>query len=384
VSFDGLGVLPAPLGRRALSFAVDAAIVAIAAIPALIGYPMLLAAALAGDAGSSPVPLVLVIVGVVLADTVVIVQLVLHGLRGITVGKKLLGLRSVNVDTVEKPGFWRVVLRAIVLGASSILPVVGPAVLLASPLWASNAQKRGWLDAVSRSVLVDARLGVDPYDAKAMREARKAFERANAEPAPEVPSLATGTGAPAPFAPGTRSRSSIVGGSPATGAVAEVAPATADPAGPVAPVAPAPPTNAPSAPATGSVGLPPGFGRAPGATPAPEVPPSALLIGENGLRYAVKSTAVIGRNPVADPASPEAASIIVADETFSMSKTHARLEVDDTGLWVTDLSSSNGTTVVDASGASSELSAGTPAHVAWGGTVRFGDRVFTVHQSSSL
>ncbi|MBB5844757.1 putative RDD family membrane protein YckC [Conyzicola lurida] len=377
MSFDGLGVLPAPLGRRALSFAVDAAIVAIAAIPAFIGYPLLLAAALAGDTGSGPVPLVLVIVGVVLADAVVIVQLVLHGLRGITVGKKLLGLRSVNVDTLEKPGFWRVVLRAIVLGASSIVPVAGPAVLLASPLWASNAQKRGWLDAVSRSVLVDARLGVDPYDATAMREARKARDRANAEPAPEVPSLATGTGAPTPFAPGTRSRSSIVGGAPATGALAEAAPATADPAGPVAP---ATPPAVPSTPATGSVGLPPGFGQAAAATPAAE----ALLLGENGLRYALKATAVIGRNPVADPAKPEAASIIVADETFSMSKTHARLELDADGVWVTDLSSSNGTAAVDTAGASSDLTAGTPAHVAWGGTVRFGDRVFTVHQSSSF
>ena len=59
---------------------------------------------------------------------------------------------------------------------------------------------------------------------------------------------------------------------------------------------------------------------------------------------------IIGRRPSSDPAYPSAQLISVVDETRTMSKTHARLELRDT-LWiVTDLDSTNGVIIIDEDG----------------------------------
>jgi uncharacterized RDD family membrane protein YckC len=377
---EGLGLLSAPLGRRSAAFLIDAACVVAVAVPALIGYPALVEASVSGTRSPAEliavatVPFILVVVGTVLADILVVVQLVLHGRRGVTIGKRLLGLRSVNAESLERPGFWRVVLRALVLAlAGTVVPVLGGVVLLASPLWARNTTSRGWLDLVGRTWLLDVRAGLDPFDAKALRLARKAAERAHVGAATAVPSLATGSDAQLSFVAGSRSRSSIVGGA-AVGAVAgaeEAAPAPAPrpaPAGAVSEV------------------LPPGFEPAasrPRAAPTlSAAATSATLLGHDSTRYVVEASALIGRNPTPDPAHPEYTSIIVADDSFSMSKTHAMLRADANGVWITDLGSSNGSSVLDASGVPVRLEAGTPAHVAWGGTLHLGDRAFAVYPTS--
>ncbi|QAY60238.1 FHA domain-containing protein [Microbacterium protaetiae] len=59
---------------------------------------------------------------------------------------------------------------------------------------------------------------------------------------------------------------------------------------------------------------------------------------------------IIGRRPTSDPAYPSAQLVSVVDETRTMSKTHARLELRDT-LWiVTDLDSTNGVVIIDEDG----------------------------------
>jgi uncharacterized RDD family membrane protein YckC len=377
VSNHGLGLLPAPLGRRSAAFLIDAALVAVVATPALIGYPALADAALSG--ASSPaalvdaatVPFILVLVGTVLADVLMLVQLILHGRRGITIGKKLLGLRSVDARTLERPGFWRVALRALVLAvAATVVPLLGAIVLLASPLWAANRDSRGWLDLVGRNWMLDVRTGLDPFDGKALRAARKAVERAALGPEAAAPSLATGSDAQISFVAGSRSRSSIVGGS---------APASPDGAASATVLSPAQHAS----PAGRAIEP-----LAPGVVPPPPKPPgrehagSATLLGHDSVRYVVRSSALIGRNPAPDPAHPEFESIFVADETFSMSKTHARLEVDHDGVWVTDLGSSNGSSLVDAAGATVTLAAGDRAHVPWGSKLHLGDLPFGVYPTS--
>ena len=114
--------------------------------------------------------LLLLLASSVLINLFVLIQLVLHGRRGITVGKKIMGLRSVNLGRFDRPGFWRIVLRAITLQAcATIVPVVGGVVVLASGVWDREKRGRSILDSVASIWLIDVRHALDPFDAKAMR-----------------------------------------------------------------------------------------------------------------------------------------------------------------------------------------------------------------------
>ncbi|WP_051191888.1 DUF5684 domain-containing protein [Microbacterium luticocti] len=69
---------------------------------------------------------------------------------------------------------------------------------------------------------------------------------------------------------------------------------------------------------------------------------------------------VLGRRPSFDPAFPAAQLVPIADETRTMSKTHARLELDG-GTWViTDLDSTNGVVLIDDDGTEIEVAPGRP------------------------
>ena len=134
-----LGLVPAPFGRRALSATIEAAVYVLLQLPMLLGaLPALLAASASADpAAALGGRLVLVIVcaavSTVLTTVFVIVQLALHGRRGTTLGKALTGLRSVNVRTLERPGFWRgAVVRGLVLWASFVVPAVSATSAVAS------------------------------------------------------------------------------------------------------------------------------------------------------------------------------------------------------------------------------------------------------------
>ena len=164
MSNEGLGLLPAPLGRRSAAFLIDALLVGIVAIPGIASYPVVIGALLAGDTPPT-LSIVLTVVGYALSLILILVQIVVHGLRGVTIGKRMLGLRSVNVDTLGKPGLGRAALRALVLVlAATVVPGIGGLVLLASPLWAGKDTGRGWLDAIGRTWLLDVRAGLDPFE----------------------------------------------------------------------------------------------------------------------------------------------------------------------------------------------------------------------------
>jgi hypothetical protein len=69
---------------------------------------------------------------------------------------------------------------------------------------------------------------------------------------------------------------------------------------------------------------------------------------------------ILGRRPSFDPAFPAAQLVPIADETRTMSKTHARLELRD-GTWViTDLDSTNGVVLIDLDGTEIEMAPGRP------------------------
>jgi hypothetical protein len=90
-------------------------------------------------------------------------------------------------------------------------------------------------------------------------------------------------------------------------------------------------------------------------TPAPPTAPVAvatpapvwrLTLPDDGAAIALDAAVLIGRNPAASAAWPQATLLAVDDLTKSVSKTHALLEIDGGVLWVHDLDSTNGVYVV--------------------------------------
>ncbi|MFD4421795.1 RDD family protein [Agromyces sp. NPDC058484] len=354
-----LGLIPAPGGRRAAAFTLDAAAWALLAVPGIIGVAMLTSALAASSfspsvllAGSSTLPFVLVIVSQAFITALGLTQLILHGRRGVTLGKAAFGIRSVNVATFRRPGFWRVTLRALVLWSSqAVLPLVGPAVMFTSSSWDPASRGRSWLDRIGGCYAVDARRGLDPLDAKALRHARRALDAPPVAPPPPLPSLASDR-VPAEelFIPSARSSSGVVSAAP-------------DGAGPWVPPALVPATAEPAPTAT--------------RTPAPTAAPFVLEF-DDGTRVAASVTGLLGRNPAAAPGEPQAHLVPLSDDSMRISKTHAAFGIDDTGFWVADRSSKNGTTVHRPDGDALRLPPGVRTPVPAGSRVILGGRSFTV------
>lgn len=352
---DALGVVSAAPGRRAAAFALDAAVWVALSIPTIVGAVLALPL-LAGDAIDVALPALLVAIGVGLTGLFGIVQLVLHGRRGITLGKSALGLRSVREATLGPVGFWRVVLRALVLSASSLaLAVVGPALLFASGL--RDPRGRSLLDRLAGARVVDARSGLDPFDARALRLARRELERPTG-----VASLAPrplDSRAARPFDVGAARERSSAG-------VVSVASAswTAPPLRDAAPAAAAAPTTAP-APAT-----------APSLSPA--VPPRTVVLEfDDGTTVPAPAVGLLGRAPEA--AAGERADLLLPlrDPSMQLSKTHAAFGVDASGFWMLDRGSSNGTVARTPAG-DRALTPGERTSIPPGSTVLVGGRSFRV------
>ena len=195
-------------------------------------------------------------------------------------------------------------------------------------------------------------------------------------PPPPVPVAVTPPAPPAP--PASPFAHSAPGSLPAAYAPPP-APATyAAPPAPAAPVAPpAPPTYAaPPAPAT--YAAPP----APATYAAPPAPPISLepeaenteigehtvvvnrrtkqwvLTTDDGQKIRLsQQVALLGRNPTADPAFPEAQLVPLNDTAKTVSKTHARIELSNGAWQITDLNSTNGVVLLEGSD-ESELQSG--------------------------
>ncbi|WAC66726.1 RDD family protein [Agrococcus sp. SL85] len=210
-----LGLRRAPAGRRAVASLIEFGIWALLQLPYwIVALPTLLKVATGSlqpwGLASHP-DLVWMVVATVVSSVLtlafVIVQLVLHGRKGVTLGKAIMGLRSVNVKTLAKPGIGAAVLRGLVLWASFLVPVIGPALFLASPLLDREKRGRGWLDHAAGTWFVDVREGLDPYHEKRMRIARKTVAAEPEAERSQLPSLATpADSAAAAYRPGARIR----------------------------------------------------------------------------------------------------------------------------------------------------------------------------------
>jgi uncharacterized RDD family membrane protein YckC len=396
-------LLPAPLGRRAIAFAIDLVIVLVLAVPILVGVIGLIGAV--NTAASTGAPLgalavfqnvISILIGELLINVAIIVQLALHGRKGYTIGKLFVGIRSINVVRFDRPGFWWMVLRGLVFQVSGIVvPLLGAVAMAISPLWDPQKRGRGWLDAVGQNWLIDITNGLNPYDTKALRHARRRLEEPQAAPTAGLPSLATGAPSTAPgersplFAPESRSHSAIVGGAHAPDA-AQVAPAAGPPPAPVPGTAPnaapagfvVPPAPTPiAAPPLMSPQPPPPVPRPASSEPAalePARSTATTIVFDTGVTFTVATDGLIGRNPQAQPGERDQELISIADDTLSVSKTHAAFGIDAGGFWVSDRSSRNGIAIRSVDGASTPVATGDRAYVRPGDTVFLGQRSFVV------
>lgn len=218
---EALGLVRAPYGRRLLAAVIDAVVYLILQIPSwAFAMPLLVMFLQSritayGLLNHPRFVLAVVMAGVsaLLTLAFCVVQLALHGRKGVTIGKGFCGLRSVNVRTLERPGFWRVVLRLLIIGGAGVVPVLGPALFFLSPLWDPERRGRGWHDMAAQLWMIDVRRGLQPYDDKRMRIARKTVKVEVTPEQRELPSLATPDSAdgPSAYRPAGRVSAGVLG-----------------------------------------------------------------------------------------------------------------------------------------------------------------------------
>jgi len=385
-----LGLVNAPYGRRALALVCDLAVWTVIQLPLWLGsLPLLLklvtgAVSPYGFVNHPDFVLGIVTASITVALTLafVIVQLVLHGRRGVTIGKAVAGIRSVNVRTLERPGVGAVLLRFLIVVAAGIVPS-GSAVFLLSPTFDPQGRGRGWHDKATNVWLVDVRNGLNPYDEKRMRIARKTLKAEPVEERAELPSLATPLD-PArqpEYRPGSRISAGVLGLArpPETPNPQAATPAQVPVPQPRLPQPQLPdlrpqavPELMPEAPAPAQESA-----EAPASAPGEASPPPTLVLRlDTGESIPVSGPILLGRNPDA-VGHPGARPIRVADGSRTLSKTHMLVRPVAGGLEVVDCASTNGSGLIRA-GIEQGLTAGVPVRAADGDRIRLGDRTADV------
>lgn len=420
-----LGLIRAPFGRRAVALICDVVFWILVQMPLWMGAVPLLLKLASGTISpygfiNHPgfvIAVVAAAVTVFLTLVLSVLQLVMHGRSGRTLGKGIVGIRTVNVRTLERPGIGWVLLRYLLFCASSIVPLLGPVLLLISPTFDAERRGRGLHDKATHVWLIDVRQGLDPYDEKRLRVARKLVK---AEPAPErsaLPSLATprDPSAQPQYRPGERISAGVIGVARSYEAHERPTVGLAQPAPAATPTGPSEAgkpvfggyRNAnshraePSAPSPGLMGTPPPSmppaapqQQAPVAQPAPApqaapiaqpepAPPAPAVRFElrfdTGESILISEPVLLGRNPEA-AAFAGARPIALTDDSRSLSKTHLFVRPIDGGLEIIDCRSTNGSGLIRA-GVEYAATADVPVVAIVGDIIRLGDRMAAVAQA---
>lgn len=328
------GVVPASVNLRLWSLSIDA-------VPAVVLIALAVGGALTGRGGVAFQLAALLVVFLVL-------QVALFTTCGRSVGRLLLGLRTVDSLTGLPP--------TTVRAAASVLDVTPQA---AGATVTANLRRGRDPQAPALPPLGADQLGhnVRPSHSTAPIVDTSGIAAVHIDAA--GPTAVGATGAREPVAhhpldvPATPA-------APATLAAPEAAP----PAGP-APAAPAVPGRAVQSADDGY---------------APKPPEAAMvsIVLDNDQTLQVATSLLMGRRPANRADGAQHPLYAWADLSRTLSKTHALLTWSGSLLWVTDLGSANGTTLVTPEGERMRLVAGTPTAAASGCTVELGDRAFGV------
>lgn len=346
---------PASLGRRLGAFAID--LIGYVVIAALLVVAPAVIANVAGLDTGLAVTIVAVGAGLWVVASVAYALYLARGKGGDgTPGMRALGLRLVDIDDGQPIGFARALLRGIVQAAAGAI-LVGHL----SPLF--DRRRRAWHDKAVAAIVVDPAAPAPDAPPEQPRESRaEASDEVEAIGAvPEFERLEPVLSADAP-AP-------VEAIAPMPAGTGDVAYPTFETGAPVA-VTPASPPPAPVQPV--DVGLSE-------EDMATRVSPGRLrvtLTWDDGTTTPVSALTVVGRNPSVGDLDG-ALAVAVPDTTRSLSKTHFAIGLDS-GPYIVDRHSTNGTTIVHADGAGLSLAAGVREPLRTGDTVVIGDRTFTI------
>lgn len=103
-----------------------------------------------------------------------------------------------------------------------------------------------------------------------------------------------------------------------------------------------------------------------------------VLRPRGGAERSLEQAVVLGRDPAQPPGASGASPIAVDDPNRSVSKTHALIELREGLPWVTDLHSTNGTTLTNEVGEALMCEPGVPVPIGDGWTVGLGEYPITV------
>lgn len=96
-----------------------------------------------------------------------------------------------------------------------------------------------------------------------------------------------------------------------------------------------------------------------------------VVLLDNSVRLASGQVTLLGRNPI-EVANLEDAVVMPIGDDMQLSKTHLAVGVDNDGLWIMDLNSTNGSYIVGTDGAAAKAQPATRTPVPAGAVVRFG------------
>ena len=312
---------------------------------------------------------VVAIIGVVLL--VSLAYAVALGIAGVSPGKALVGLRVVAADDGRPIGVPQALVRTAILGFFT-LPTAGLG--LATLAWTAvmdpSGRRRGGHDQMTSSVVVDIRPAPAENDRVDVRPRQIVNLTAmRLLPTPRTPARST------PSAPETPT--SAPTSSPTSGP-----PSAPMPSGPPVPATAAVPTPAGPRPSGPPPAAPPAASSAPASGPSSR-PGRWRVAFDTGEEFVVEGLALVGRRPEPRGDEPVRHVVPLRSSDMSVSKTHAQFQVvPDGALVVMDRGSTNGSALVR-QGVSRPLTAGRPATLIDGDTVRFGDRSMSVTQERS-
>ncbi|MDR7160355.1 RDD family protein [Arthrobacter sp. BE255] len=424
-----LGLVPATAGKRLGAAVLDwLAPLAILVVTFAIGFAGVTRTQSGGfiiyDTGS------LVLFGGIGLGLTLVYMFVLLGMEarsGITIGNRLMGIRSADKDGYA-PGGGGVFLRGLITGAGILLAVLAAAVVvifkwfdvalfILAPLgligaawavlvvvsneWDKNGKLRGWHDTAAKTLVFDVKAGRNPIETGGI-QGPYSFAPLDLPPVQQVASPVAGAAktpqvinAQAPLNPNQWQPPAGQPAAPAPYTAAHPVPghAPAVPQTSAAPHAPAIPQQ-PAVPAAAAQ-----YPAADYAVPAShpdddhdrtqlrggvrEAAPAAVLRIrlDDGRDFQLDRNVLVGRNPVGQAGEQQAQLLAVDDPGRSISKTHLHVLTDGAGVWVTDRNSTNGSAVTTPDGLRTPLQPGVPAFVSPGSTVHFGDRSFHLGQA---
>jgi uncharacterized RDD family membrane protein YckC len=382
------GVEVGPLGKRVAAYLIEALVPAIVSTVLVVVLP---------DA-SGTVRGVLSILGalVVVGWSLLIWYLLAERAAG--PGLRLMHLQLVGFYDGRPIGWVRVLLRAVIFW---LLSATGIGLILLLVFLVLHPRKQGWHDLAVNAVVIKERVlppsapraGVAQHVGTAPEQSR---ERAFTPPPmygpvtsySPVPGGPTGpvaqpqgvpTGVPTPQGPPPQGPPP----QPLTPPPGLGYPRQADQ--PYVPVAAEPP--GPSR--AGSTAIPQGEEpwtgetRSMAAPPVAEPPAETLdwhAVLDDGRRVVVDHLVLLGRNPQPAPGEEDAQLIKIADETRTVSKLHLAMGVDQSGLYVVDRGSTNGSTVTTPGGATRRCVPGETVYVNPGSIVSMGDHWLEVRR----